>query len=65
MQFTKTDVSAKYEIVGEHNPRISIGNYEGPLADAPLKVVEGMIQRKSQLVKAKSTATLEKSGNKQ
>jgi hypothetical protein len=52
MSFKQTEVAARFEMTGADQD-IKTGSYSGPLSNAPLAVIQGMIERKSNLVKPK------------
>lgn len=52
MPFNNSEVDARFDMTGA-DQRINYRSYSGMLSDAPLAIVEGMVDRKSNLVKRK------------
>lgn len=63
MSFKKPEVAARFEMTGVDQD-IKTGSYSGPLSNATLSVVEGMVKRESNLVKAKPPGATSKPSEK-
>jgi hypothetical protein len=56
--FTNEETKARFEATTDSDQKVTIPNkYTGPLSGIPVDVAEGMVKRKSNLLKEKGTTS--------